>query len=123
MEEKSSIRNTDILNQDALDQSIALNKIALTMLESKRREDLWIRIILLVSILVNVVIAVIFISYESQFTTEKTVTTTWVEQDTGEGDGNNIYQAGESARYFEGNEVLTYGEADSSDNYYNSYTN
>ena len=122
MEEESSIKQTDVLAQDALDQSIALNKIALTMLESKRREDLWIRIILLVSILVNIAISVVFISYEAQFTTEKTVTTTWVEQDTGEGDGNNIYQAGERARYFEGNEVLTYGEANSPNNYYNSDT-
>lgn len=116
MEEESSIKQNDVLAQDALDQSIALNKIALTMLESKRRGDLWLYIILLVSILVNVAIAVIFISYESQFTTEKTVTTV-VEQDTGDGNGNNIYQAGEQARYFEGNEVLTYGEANSPDNY------
>lgn len=86
---------------DALDQSVALNKIVMTMLESKRKEDFWLRIILIISLLVNVVISGIFIGYESQMmtTTTTTETTTTVDQDTNSGSGNNIYQAGENAAY------------------------
>jgi hypothetical protein len=103
--------------EDALDQSIALNHIVMTMLESKRREDFWLRLILIVSILVNLVICIIFVQYEKNMTTTETVTTT-VEQDTGEGSGNNVFQSGESAKYVQGNsEEVNYGEADhNSDN-------
>lgn len=45
---------------DALDQSVALNRIVIAMLESKRREDFWLRIILIISLLVNIAIAGIF---------------------------------------------------------------
>lgn len=115
------IDELDSLHEDnnALDQSIALNRIVMTMLESKRREDFWLRIILIVSLLVNVVIAGIFIWYESQW--EYTTTTTTVTQDTGEGSGNNVYQAGENAEYIQGDskEVTSDGEAGYSykDNY------
>ena len=47
--------------EDALDQSVALNHIVITMLESKRREDFWLRVILIISILANVIIAAIFV--------------------------------------------------------------
>lgn len=94
---------------DALDQSIALNRIVMSMLESKRREDFWLRIILILSILVNLVICIVFVQYEKHISTE-TITT--VEQDTGEGSGNNVFQSGESAKYIQGNsEEVTYGEA------------
>ena len=98
--------------EDALDQSVALNHIVMTMLESKRREDFWLRIILIISILANVLIAAIFVQYEKGMTTTETITTT-VEQDTGEGSGNNVYQSGESANYIQGNseEVTPNGEA------------
>jgi hypothetical protein len=76
--------------EDALDQSIALNHIVMTMLESKRREDFWLRLILIISILVNLVICTIFVQYEKHMTTTEMVTTT-VEQDTGEGSGNNVF--------------------------------
>lgn len=100
---------------DALDQSIALNRIVMTMLESKRREDLWLRIILIISILVNLIICIVFVQYEKHMTTE-TITTT-VEQDTGEGSGNNVFQSGESAKYIQGDsEEVIYGEANSNDN-------
>lgn len=46
---------------DALDQSIALNRIVMSMLESKRREDFWLRIILILSILINLVICIVFV--------------------------------------------------------------
>ncbi len=104
-----TIRSED----DALDQSIALNRIVMTMLESKRREDLWLRIILIISILVNIVICIVFVQYEKHMTTTETVTTT-IEQDTGEGSGNNVFQSGESAKYIQGgSEEVTYGEANS----------
>lgn len=115
------IDELDSLQEDnnALDQSIALNRIVMTMLESKRREDFWLRIILIISILVNVAVAGIFIWYESQW--EYTTTTTTVTQDTGEGSGNNVYQAGENAEYIQGDdrEVIDNGEASYShkDNY------
>lgn len=102
----------ELKEKEALDQSVALNRIVLNMLESKRKEDLWLRIVLIISILANIAISCIFIGYESQFTTEKTVTTTTVSQDTGEGEGNNVYQSGERANYVQGNteEVTPYGE-------------
>lgn len=103
--------------EDALDQSIALNRIVMNMLAAKKREDFWLRIILLVSILVNVVIAGIFVAYESQWTT--TTTTTTVTQDTGEGTGNNIFQTGENAEYNQGEdkEVIPGGETNGYNNY------
>lgn len=102
-----------------LKQSMALNKIVMSMLEANRKSDLWLKIILIVSILTNVLIAGMFLHYESQFTTTKEITTTTVEQDTGEGSGNNVYQSGSYADYVQGNleEGMTDGEADSDYDY------
>lgn len=113
----------EMKEKEELDQSVALNRIVLNMLESKRKEDFWLRIVLIISILTNIVISCIFIGYESQFTTEKTITTT-VTQDTGEGEGNNVYQSGEHANYVQGNteEVTPYGETNDQNNY-NNYKN
>lgn len=118
MKPDTSIQQLDALRKekDALDQSVALNRIVMTMLESKRREDFWLRIILIISLLANIAIAGIFTWYESGWTT--TATTTTVTQDTGEGSGNSVYQAGENADYIQGNseEVTPNGETNS-DNY------
>lgn len=118
MKPDTSIQQLDALRKekDALDQSVALNRIVMTMLESKRREDFWLRIILIISLLANIAIAGIFTWYESGWTT--TATTTTVTQDTGEVSGNNVYQAGENANYIQGNseEVTPNGETNS-DNY------
>lgn len=105
--------------EDALDQSMALNKIVMTMLESKRREDFWLRLILIISLLVNIVIAGIFVVYESQWEYGVTTTTTTIEQDTGEGSGNNVYQSGENAEYVQGSseEVTPDGETNNYNNY------
>ena len=110
----------ELKEKEALDQSVALNRIVLNMLESKRKEDFWLRIVLIISILANIAISCIFIDYESQFTTEKTITTT-VTQDTGEGEGNNVYQSGEHANYVQGNteEVTPYGETNDQNNHNN----
>lgn len=121
MKPDTPIKELDALRkeEDALDQSVALNRIVMTMLESKRREDFWLRVILIISLLVNIVIAGIFVVYESQWQYTETTTTT-VTQDTGEGSGNNVYQAGENASYIQGNseEVTPNGETNS-DNYQN----
>lgn len=109
MDELESLRESE----DALDQSIALNRIVMTMLESKRREDAWLRILLIISLLVNVVISCIFITYESQFTTTTTTEEITIQQDTGEGSGNNVYQGGEYAQYIQGEGVTPNGEANS----------
>lgn len=79
--------------KDALDQSVALNHIVMSMLKSKRREDFWLRIILIISIIINLVIACVFVQYEKGVVTTETVTTTTteVDQNTGEGSGNNVY--------------------------------
>lgn len=118
MKPDTPIKELDALRKegDALDQSVALNRIVMTMLESKRREDFWLRIILIISLLANIAITGIFTWYESGWTT--TATTTTVTQDTGEGSGNNVYQAGENADYIQGNseEVTPNGETNS-DNY------
>lgn len=88
------------IEMDALDQSVALNHIAMELLKEKRSEATWIRLILILSILVNVALAAMFLGYEKHIQTVTTTTT--VSQDTGEGTGNNIYQSGENATYTEG---------------------
>lgn len=101
---------------DALDQSIGLNRILLTLIDGQKKTQKWLCILLVLSILCNVAICTIFVAYESQFTT--TTETITITQDTGEGEGNNVYQSGESAQYVQGNseEVTTDGETDN--NYY-----
>lgn len=106
--------NKETLDNLDLEQSRALNKIILTMLESKKKNDLFLKVILVISILANIAITGIFVAYESQFTTTEAITTTTVEQDTGEGSGNNVYQAGSDANYIQGDvEVRPDGETES----------
>ena len=97
---------------DALDQSIGLNRILLTLIDGQKKTQRWLCILLVLSILSNVAICTIFVAYESQFTT--TTETITITQDTGEGEGNNVYQSGESAQYVQGNseEVTADGETD-----------
>lgn len=105
-------------NSDALDQSIGLNRILLTLIDNQKRTQRWMCILLVVSLLCNVAISAIFVAYESQFTS--TTETTTVTQDSGDGDSNNVYQSGENAQYVQGDleEVNTNGETDN-----NNYTN
>lgn len=87
---------------NALDESLALNKIAIDLLNQKKKDHLRLWIIIIALIVVNLAEVCIFIWYESQMETVETVTTTTtVDQDTGEGAGNNVYQAGEHAQYSE----------------------
>lgn len=102
---------------DALDQSLGLNRILLTLIDNQRRTHKWLCILLVISLLCNVAICCIFVAYESQFTT--TTETITITQDTGEGEGNNVYQSGSDAQYIQGDssgEVTTDGTTDN--NYY-----
>ena len=87
--------------QGALDQSIALNKITMKLIHDRAADCKRLWIALVISILVNLALVGGFLGYESQ--REKTTTeTTTVTQDTGEGTGNSVYQAGENATYHQG---------------------
>ena len=98
--------------EDALDQSLGLNRILLTLIDNQRKIYKWICILLVISLLCNVAICALFVAYESQFvTTTETIT---IEQDT-DGPGNNVYQSGENAQYVQEG-VTENGDAD--DNYY-----
>lgn len=95
----------DIKNEsEALDQSMALNRIVMALLQSQKETNKRLFIALILSLLCNLFIVGGFLWYESQweYVTTETVTTTTVEQDTGEGTGNNVYQSGENATYSEG---------------------
>lgn len=90
---------------DALDQSMALNRIVLSLLDKKHKEDILTKWVLIISILVNLVIAGMFIVYESQFTTVQTETTTTVTQETSDdSDINNVQgdQYNDTASHTEG---------------------
>lgn len=103
-------------NPDALEQSLGLNRILFALIDSLKKTQRWLCILLIVSILSNILICTVFVWYESQFTTATTTTsTTTIEQDT-DGPGNNVYQSGENAQYVQGG--LTNGETED-----NSYTN
>lgn len=84
-----------------LDSSLALNEITMKLLSDRAKDCKRLWIALIISLLINVVIVGAFLWYESQweYATEQICTT--VEQDTGEGTGNNVYQAGEYASYSE----------------------
>ena len=103
--------------EDALDQSLGLNRILLTLIDNQRKIQKWLCVLLVISLLCNVAICCIFVAYESQFTT--TTETITITQDTGDGEGNNVYQSGSDAQYIQGDsveEVTTDGTADN--NYY-----
>lgn len=92
------------MNEDSqtLEECQALNRIALDLLAQKKKEHMRLWIVILALILVNLIEVGLFVWYESTMETTETVTTTTVEQDTGEGGGNNVYQAGEHAQYQQG---------------------
>lgn len=81
----------------ALDQSIALNKITMKLLHDRAEDCKRLWIALVISILVNLALVGGFLWYESEW--DYTTETTTITQDTGEGTGNNVYQAGENATY------------------------
>lgn len=86
-------------DEEALDESLALNRLAFRLLDdqSKNLKRVWIALI--ISILVNLITVGAFLWYESQW--EYTTETTTITQDTDEGYGDNVYQSGEHAVYDE----------------------
>lgn len=100
-------------DKDALDQSLALNKITMQVLQDRAKDNKRLWIALIISIIMNLFIMGGFLYYESQWTqvpSTTTTETTTVTQDTNEGAGNNVYQAGENATYSQGTPVPTGGE-------------
>lgn len=73
---------------EALDQSIALNRIVMTMLQHQKESNKRLFIALILSILVNVFVVAGFLYYESQWEYTDTVTTT-IQQEV-DGEGSNI---------------------------------
>lgn len=88
--------------EDALDQSIALNKIVMNLLKTKAQENRRLWIALVISILVNLAIVGGFLWYESQWD-YFAETTTEVTQDT-TGEGSNLLQVGDGSRMVFGTE-------------------
>lgn len=93
---------TDVLGkikdeENALDQSVALNKIVMQLLKTRAQECKRLWIALIVSILINLLIVGGFLWYESQWEYTTTTTSTEVEQDSGE-DGLNMLQVGGNSR-------------------------
>ena len=100
--------------EDALDQSVALNKIVMQLLKTKAQENKRLWIALVISILINLLIVGGFLWYESQW--EYTTTTTEVMQDS-EDAGTNLLQVGDNSRMFFGlGEDNVDGQAISEDN-------
>lgn len=96
--------------EDALDQSIALNRIVMNLLKTKAQENKRLWIALVISILVNLAIVGGFLWYESQWE-YFTETTTEVTQDTTE-EGSNLLQFGDGSRMVFGlEEEASNGEA------------
>lgn len=101
--------------ENALDQSVALNKIITQLLKTKAEENKRLWIALVISILVNLLIVGGFLWYESQW--EYTTTTTEVVQDS-EDSGSNVLQVGDNSHMFFGlGEDDTDGQTNSEDNY------
>ena len=100
--------------EDALNQSVALNRIVMQLLKTRAQECKRLWIALIISILVNLAIVGGFLWYESQW--EYSTTTTEVQQDSGE-DGLNMLQVGDNSRMIFGlGEDDTDGQAISQSN-------
>lgn len=100
---KPEFNPDEIRNEaDALDQSVALNKIVMAMLQQQRESNKRMFIALLVSLIINAAIFCGFLYYESQW--EYAVTTTETTQEvTGDGSGIvNGDQYNDSATHNEG---------------------
>ena len=105
--------------ENALDQSVALNKIVMQLLKTKAQENKRLWIALVISILVNLCIVGGFLWYESQWEYNTTTTSTEVTQDS-EDTGTNLLQVGDNSRMFFGlGEDNVNGQTIGEDNYHN----
>lgn len=105
-----------IQDSDALDQSVALNRIVLRLLEDKIDNFKRLRALLFISLLINLIVVCVSIwnyrslvdSYNSILENleweQTTTTTTEVAQDS-EGPGNNLLQIGDNTH-------MSYGESE-----------
>lgn len=97
-------------SETQLEQALALNKLFIDMLEKERQDRKRTRRVSIICTSICVVCMLIFAgvlaALSAGVVVETTTTETTITQDTGEGDGNNVYQAGEYATYSEtgGNE-------------------
>lgn len=105
--------------EDALDQSVALNKIVMQLLKTKAQENKRLWIALVISLVVNLLIVGGFLWYESQWEYTTTTTSTEVIQDS-EDNGRNMLQIGENPSMFFGiGEDEVNGQTISENNDYN----
>lgn len=86
--------------EDALDQSVALNRIVIQLLKTKAQETKRLWVALVISILMNLCIVGGFLWYESQW--EYTTTTTTEVMQESEDTGSNLLQVGDNSRMFFG---------------------
>ena len=78
----------------------AINSVAIELLSQQRQHNRHLFIVLVISILVNIAIAVAFLVYEAQWEYTDSVTTeTTVTQEQCENGGSNVFQTGEYATY------------------------
>lgn len=105
---------------NALDQSVALNRIVVQLLKTKAQENKRLWVAMIISILVNLCTIAGFLWYESQW--EYTTTTTTDVTQESEDAGSNILQLGDDSRiFFSSEEDCTDGQTVSEDNHnYNS---
>lgn len=85
----------DLLKQlkdgdDALDQSLALNKIVMQLLKDRASDCKRLWIALVISILVNLALVGGFLWYESQWEYQTTETTTITQEADGDSNINNV---------------------------------
>ena len=102
--------------EEALDQSMAVNRIAMQLLKNRAQDCKRLWIALIVSILVNLCSIGGFLWYESQWeyeTVTETTAYTDVDQEANEPGSNNIYQSGANAVYNNSAPEVNNGEAKS----------
>lgn len=92
--------------KELLNQSNAMNKVVIDLLNQKKKEHFRLWIIIIILVVVNLIEVGIFVWYENQFeeVTTSTTTTTTEDIDQNADEGNNIYQSGEKAQYSQNKE-------------------
>lgn len=92
-------------SETQLEQALALNKLFIDMLEKEQQDRKKTRRISIICASICLICLLIFsgvlVALSAGVVIETTTTETTITQDSGEGDGNNVYQAGEYATYSE----------------------
>lgn len=91
---------------DALDQSVALNRITMQLLQDRAKEAkrLWVALLAALLAVALTVGGILYFlaNYDITVTTTTTETTYDVDQNAGEGGRDNVFQTGENAAYYAG---------------------